>query len=497
MKQLAFMSLLMLGAGVGATLHPFWPLLVYYFLAVLRPTFLWHWALPEGIPWSMVAGGMVGISLLVHGSRVVRRIDLNLPLGLLAFFAVWLVISNTMAMDPGASWRWTEPLLKMLAAALVATVVIDRVEHVRLLVVAMFAALGYIAWHVNSLYYFHGRLDVLQYGFGGFDNNGVALLVAAGTPMAYAMWRMPHRHAAGRWLRWSAVPVGVMMLHTLMLTYSRGSMIACVAGVGWLALWHKPRRQTAIGLAGLAVCVVVLAGPEVRDRYRSVASYDQDASAQQRIESWHAGWRMVWERPITGFGSRGTMPYLQAYAERTTTPVVHNQYLQLASDGGVPLALAFIGLVGVVLIRLHEARSTCLTLSEPGEPPARAGRELIGGAAPGVSDWPWDRMDEPTDDERRAEAGGDAGLWLGLQASLVTLLVGGLFLSIEAFELLWALLALGCVATRVATRPVGEAEPAEGTQTEAKRTRRPRPRHGPAVGSPELGASLRGASRQG
>ncbi|MEM0915420.1 MAG: O-antigen ligase family protein [Planctomycetota bacterium] len=442
------MSILLLAAGFGATLHPFWPLLLYYFLAVLRPSFLWYWALPHGVPWSMMAAGLVGISLLVYGSRVARRVDLNLPTVLLAFIGFWLVIANMTAVDPGASWRWAEPVLKIVAAALVATLVIDRVEHVRLVVIAAFVALGYIGWYINSLYYFDGRLDVLHDGFGGFDNNGAALMVASGIPFAYAVWRMPKEHWAVRVLGWSAVPASVLMLHALMLTYSRGAMLACLVGLGWLAVWHRPRRQALVAMAGVAVCVAVLAGPEVRQRFSSVAAYQDDASALQRIESWNAGWQMVWQRPFTGFGSRGTMPYLQAYAEDTTTPVVHNQYLQFASDGGVPLALAFGALLVLALLRFRAAGRACRAVAED-RPLPPGGVSAGSGGSAGMSDWPWDRLGEAKPTQVRAWARADGDLWLALEAVLITLAVGGLFLSIEAFELLWMMLGLGCVAARV------------------------------------------------
>ncbi|MEO0966045.1 MAG: O-antigen ligase family protein [Planctomycetota bacterium] len=461
------MSILLLAAGFGATLHPFWPLLLYYFLAVLRPSFLWYWALPHGVPWSMMAAGLVGISLLVYGSRVARRVDLNLPTVLLAFIAFWLVVANMTAVDPSASWRWAEPVLKIVAAALVATLVIDRVEHVRLVAISVFVALGYIAWYINSLYYFDGRLDVLHDGFGGFDNNGAALMVASGIPFAFAVWRMPREHWGLKLLGWAAVPASVMMLHALMLTYSRGAMLACLAGLGWLAIWHRPRSQALLAMAGLAVCVAVLAGPEVRSRFSSVAAYQDDASALQRIESWNAGWRMVWQRPFTGFGSRGTMPYLQAYAEDTTTPVVHNQYLQFASDGGVPLALAFAALLVVAMLRFRSAGRACRAVAAD-EPLPPGGAAAGSGGSAGMSDWPWDRLGEPEPKRVRAWARSDADLWLALESVLITLAIGGLFLSIEAFELLWMLLGLGCVAARVSmSRQAAElAEPAFDASTE-------------------------------
>ncbi|MEM6332356.1 MAG: O-antigen ligase family protein [Planctomycetota bacterium] len=473
MKQLLFMSALMIGGGLGATLHPYWPLLAYYLLAMLRPDFIWRWALPGGVPWSLVTGSLVAVSLLIYGPQLIRRLELNLPFALLAGFVAWLILANATAMNPASSWRWVEPLLKILAAALVTAIVVDRIEHVRLLSLTAFGTLGYVAYHINSLYYFSGRLDVLHHGFGGLDNNGAALILALGITFAYAAFGYRDRHWLAQTLRWLSIPVAVAMLHALMLTYSRGAMIACGVGIAWLALFHHNRKQTAFGIVGLAVSAVVLAGPEVRERLRTVKYFADDASAQQRLESWSAAWEMVWQRPITGFGTRGSMPYLQAYADEVTTPVVHNQYLQLAADGGIPLALLFLSLLVVCLWQFRAARLRCLADAADDSPTHHAHRQPRSHRDTTMSDWPWSRMPAPSVDLRRERSESYATMWLGLEAGLITLAVGGCFISIESVEPLWMILAIGCVTARVneawVRRPV--ADP----QANPDATPRPRP----------------------
>ncbi|MEO0586675.1 MAG: O-antigen ligase family protein [Planctomycetota bacterium] len=484
MKQMLFMSALMVGGGLGATLHPYWPLLVYYLLAMLRPDFIWYWALPGGVPWSLVAGSLVAVSLLIYGPKLLRRLEINLAFALLVGFVAWLILANATAMNPASSWRWVEPLLKILAAALVTAIVVDRIEHVRLLSLTAFATLGYIAYHINSLYYFNGRLDVLHRGFGGLDNNGAALILALGITFAYAAFGYRERHWAAKTLRWLSIPVAVAMLHALMLTYSRGAMIACCAGLAWLVLFHHNRRQTFFGLAGLAVSAVVLAGPEVRERLRTVKYFADDASAQQRLESWSAAWEMVWQRPITGFGTRGSMPYLQAYADEITTPVVHNQYLQLAADGGIPLAIFFVGLLLVGLWHFRAARLRCLADAQAENDddfPKQDPEQTRSHGDTTMSDWPWSFAPDPSPQLRRRRSESYAVMWLGFEAGLITLAVGGCFISIESVEPLWMILAIGCVTARVnqgwICRPVAspDAEPEGSKQPRGHRGPLPAP----------------------
>ena len=103
--------------------------------------------------------------------------------------------------------------------------------------------------------------------------------------------------------------LGLFMLHAVMMSYSRGAMVAVTAGVVWILLHHRPRRQALV--IGLVVClaVSVMAGKEIRQRFFSVTSYTQDISAQSRLESWAAGWEMAKANPLTGQGIRNSSLY--------------------------------------------------------------------------------------------------------------------------------------------------------------------------------------------
>ena len=53
MKQTIVMIVLTLIGTFGAFVTPFWGVAVYYFFAVLRPQYIWEWALPSEVRWSM------------------------------------------------------------------------------------------------------------------------------------------------------------------------------------------------------------------------------------------------------------------------------------------------------------------------------------------------------------------------------------------------------------------------------------------------------------
>ena len=103
MKHLAFLMAILLLGSFGALYHPFWAILVYYFLAVLRPQLLWEWSLPIELRWSLYAAIVVIVSMLLSLPRCVARIRINPVAVLIVAYAAWLLLSLLTAYDPSTA----------------------------------------------------------------------------------------------------------------------------------------------------------------------------------------------------------------------------------------------------------------------------------------------------------------------------------------------------------------------------------------------------------
>jgi O-antigen ligase len=167
----------------------------------------------------------------------------------------------------------------------------------------------------------------------------------------------------------------------------------------------------------LLAATLVLAGPEIRQEFLSTRNYQQDTSAQSRFESWTAGWQIAWDHPLLGTGVRNSNALTHNYGTGMQGRTIHNQYIQIAADSGIPAALVYLAILGVAGYRFSAARRACIRLES--------------GAA--------------TDDQA-AEWRNTASLCLALQSSLITFAINAMFLSIEVFELPWFLMVLGGVA---------------------------------------------------
>ena len=79
----------------------------------------------------------------------------------------------------------------------------------------------------------------------GLDNNGAALIVAMAIPMSYFAWE-----ANKRWYRWGFLLVIPILVHALMLSFSRGGMVAL--GVTAIPVWFRTRHKWL--LAAWCIC---------------------------------------------------------------------------------------------------------------------------------------------------------------------------------------------------------------------------------------------------
>jgi len=444
MKHLIFLFVCTAAAGFGSLVNPFWGVMLYYGLAVLRPQDLWDWSLPITLRWSLMAAIIIFVGVLFNGSRVLRDARSNSAILLMGAFAALLAISCLMAYQPGLAFQWGTETWKVLLIAVVASFIIRDLSQVRLLLLLVLGILGYLAWQVNSLYFFDGRVDIYHYGFAGFDNNGAALMLAMGLPLAYAVatgWK-------NKWVRLACGFAAVCIIHAIMLSYSRGAMLASLAVMGALLLLHRPRWQAGVAAAVLVIVVSILAGNEVRDRFHSTFHLQNNESAQSRFQSWQAAWEIACEHPFFGKGVRNSATYSYNYGTDIVGRGIHSQYLQIAADAGIPALLVYLALLVLALRNFSRSRAMCLDFVEH-----------CGDRAP---------------PKAVAELSTIAELSRGAQGSLAVFVFGSIFLSMESFELPWFLIAVGgmlphLVVQRIETTLNSDAQPETDAHADAER----------------------------
>lgn len=419
MKQLILVGMLTLIGTVGTfTIAPFCSVAVYYIFAVLRPQSIWEWSLPPGVAWSRyVALSAIAAAFLVKagvlpGGRPTDDVRNPAAKGhspaLAVTYFFWILVTYAMARDRETSEPYVIDYLKIFAMLAASTILIRTTWELWTLLVSAGLCLGYIAFEVNSLYFSTGTIAIVRNGYSGLDNNGAGLMLAMGLPICLAIW--DGMRSRWRWIFLAMVPV---IAHAVMMTYSRGAMLSLIV-VSPLMLVRARRRLQLIGFGLLFVTLALptLAGPEIRKRFFTINEVEKDDSAKARFGSWSAAWAMACDHPVFGVGVRNANLFSFQYGALNEGQTIHSQYLQILADNGFPGLGLYLALLASVFLDLRRVRLATRKRDDP--------------------------------ESRRAYA-----IASGSEASLVTVCFGGIFLSLETFELPYLLMLLAWKSAEV------------------------------------------------
>ena len=334
-----------------------------------------------------------------------RDEDVRLPptLPSLVIFTMLVLLSLMASGDVTSGLSKTLRYLLFAAFSfLVVQLIRSRAQMTALLRVLVISSTAAALYGVVLL--IKGDVDRVSGPIG--DANDFAYLLASVLPFAVYLTLRDRR-----WRTWWVICCGVLIL-ALFGTLSRGALV----GLAAVVLWAVATRRTRFGgvLAGLFVVAGVLAlaltlwRPLIDER---LAAKEKVATAniESRKEYWGAAASMAADRPLLGVGPGHfgieSRNYVRNDPLNLEEPVVHNAYLEVLAEGGVPTLLAFLGFIGA---------SWALT--------SRARRQFL--------------VNEDADGLRVTAA---------VQASLVVAIVSANFLSVQTSVPLWLLGGLAAV----------------------------------------------------
>ncbi len=108
--------------------------------------------------------------------------------------------------------------------------------------------------------------------------------------------------------------------------------------MGCVFWWRSPKKMS-LGLLLLSVAgaVYFLAPQKWFDRMQTIETYEEDASAMQRITIWKVGLTIFANNPILGGGFRATysQPVVDRYAPGKQARAVHNSHLEILIENGI------------------------------------------------------------------------------------------------------------------------------------------------------------------
>jgi probable O-glycosylation ligase (exosortase A-associated) len=359
MKGQIFTFVLTYGGAAAALVSPFHGLLVYIAFAIIKPEAMWFWSVEPGHYSRIVALALlVGWALHGFGNWSLGRA--RLVVGALVGLLAWAALGAMHAPDEELAWGFVEALAKIVLPVVVGITTIDSVAKLKQLAWVIVLSQGFVAYELNFTYYL-GYSRVQDIGFAGLDNNSVAIAMVSCVGLAFFLGL----HAPGWWCKAIALTAAALLAHAVLITFSRGGMLALVAVglVSFLLVPKRPRHTVALIIA--LVIVFRLAGPEVRSRFLSSFDADQrDRAAQTRIELWVACWDTMLKRPALGVGPDHWPRVAQEYGWPAGKEA-HSLWLQTGAELGFPGLLFLAGYYGLCVAFLWPLTRARRTVPDP------------------------------------------------------------------------------------------------------------------------------------
>jgi O-antigen ligase len=340
MKGLIFTYALTYGGAVVGVFKPFIALLIYCSFSIIRPEWMWQWAIPQGGNYSRILAFSLLAGWFFHGLG-----DWNFgrarPIfwSLLSYF-IWVILSTLFVTDYPTSWTFLDNASKYLLPWVVGLSIIHTLAQVRLLAWVLMFSQAYVAFHLNNEWVFGSR-EVATQGFGGMDNNCNAIAMVAGAGLAFFLGMT----TADIKLRWLSFACAGLMAHYPMFSESRGGMLA-LAVLGIVSLILLPKQPRHYWYFTIAVVIGMrLAGPMVWTRFGSSfeSAEELDNSAQSRLALWADAWDMMQRYPIFGVGP-DNFPTVAVEYGWPRGKECHSLWLQTGAELGIigmALLLAF------------------------------------------------------------------------------------------------------------------------------------------------------------
>ena len=316
-------------------------LAVYVFLTIGR--------VPDEFPslrLALITAGITGILALLGSNR-----DGGSPLRLTETRAVLALFGLSILTIPFSFWP--EQSLAFVTRAYGTSVflffvIVYRVKSARAVQIFFYGILAALLFLEVSLMLW-GSGD-RPYVTRTYDSNDIAFILVCGFPLG-AVWflrgRGPARYVAGL--------TSALAVIAILLTRSRGGLVALCVVMVLLVVLASPRQRLGVAVLVLA-CLLILSvfgSKGYWERMATIwntggdpATYDDSGVWGARWPVWSAALGVMLQHPLIGVGS-GVFEVAEGLSHRGAGKwsAAHNAFLQIGAELGVPGLVLFVFLL--------------------------------------------------------------------------------------------------------------------------------------------------------
>jgi putative inorganic carbon (HCO3(-)) transporter len=387
-----------------AVLHPWIGILGWTWISIMNPhAYSWHL---DSMPVAAAVAGAILLGVLITRDR--RQFFVTRETAVLILFMIWMTITLALAFRFNDSYSMWNRVMKIDLMILVAMVVLHSKKHIYLLAWILVFSIGF--------YGVKGGLFTLASGgsyrvwgpIGSYieGNNELALALV----MIIPLMRFLQLTTESVWIKRGLLASMVLCASAALGSHSRGALLA-IAGMGAVFWWRSQKKFSAAILITVASVALLSVMPdEWWARMGTIETYDQDTSAQGRLNMWHMAINVALDNFFGGGFSFTRADVCAVYSpDPLDCRAAHSIYFMVLGEHG------FVGLFLFILLWAFVWFS--------------AGRLRLDGAKRPETEWL-------------------SHLGAMCQVSLAGYAVGGAFLSLSYYDLPYNILVLVVLGRR-------------------------------------------------
>jgi probable O-glycosylation ligase (exosortase A-associated) len=426
MRDIAI-SLVIFGTLPAILFRPWIGVLTFAWLSLMTPhRFAWGFA--YDFPFAAIVATATLIGLVITKDEV--RFESSAIVWLLILLPAWTCVTYLFALEQVAATARLSEVLKVFLFVLVSAMVLRTRKHIHWMLWVIVISVGYFGAKGGAFTLLTGGLHRV-YGPPGdsflSDNNAISVALIMVIPLMYYL----REESGSKWIRHGLLVAMVLSGIAVLGTYSRGGLLAVSAML--MFLWFKSRRKALFALLVIPLVPLAITAMPERwfDRMNTISAYEEDASAMGRINAWKTAINIANDRPLVGGGFElySGATFAKYAPDPEDVHAAHSVYFQMLGEHGYVGLLIFLALGAAAWSTAR--RTIALARAKP----------------------------------EHAWAG---NLARAFQVSLVGYAVGGMFVNIGYWDLMYYEIVLVLVAYRLASAPAQPARsvaPAAGVPT--------------------------------
>jgi probable O-glycosylation ligase (exosortase A-associated) len=324
------LALLLIGGLPVAFRRPFVGALIFAGLGMLAPqSYMWGFA--REFPWSKLYAVVIFLGVLASSEGEWK--DSIRRYWLILLILGWAALTTVFALEPERALTKYIDVLKIQLMCLVTLALLNSRERIVALVAVIALSVAFYGTKGGFFTIIHGG----EFKVWGpmesaiRDNNHLATGLVMLIPLLYWLSTIPRRW----WMRLAILGSMVLCAVSVFGSHSRGAFLA-VGAMSLFFLVKSDRKLLAVPLivAGMVASVFVM--PEKYwERIESIQSYQEDASAMGRINTWTTAIRIANDR-ITGGGYEyyGLRSFARYAPNPEAVHSAHSIYFQALGEHG-------------------------------------------------------------------------------------------------------------------------------------------------------------------